>query len=111
MNGSGVRASGGGRGGIGPKSCEARHVAGQESLRTLEDFELDDFAVVQSPEPVRRDRGVVDEDVLTRFLFDESEALAIVEPFHAASRHGMNAPATGFTPPGPEIPHASVHRP
>src|SRR5438874_2374789 len=56
------------------------HVRRLEALGPLGDVELDDLTLLQGPETVHRNSGVVDKNVLPTLLRDEAKALRIVEP-------------------------------
>ena len=58
-------------------------VDGIGSLRPLADFELDGVAIRDRP----LDRSLVNEEVLTVFLFYESESFYSVKPLYCTLRH------------------------
>ena len=63
-------------------------VDGIGSLRPLADFELDGVAIRDRP----LDRSLVNEEVLTVFLFYESESFYSVKPLYCTLRHIFTAP-------------------
>src|SRR5215470_14523772 len=67
------------------------HVRGLEALRPLHDLELDRLSLREAPEPLRDDRGVVDEHVRRTVPRDEAVSLRIVEPLHSAFFHRHNS--------------------
>src|SRR5215475_1877062 len=62
-------------------------VGGLQPLRAAGDLELDPIALGQALEALRLDGAEVHEDILAVFLGNESVALRIVEPLHAALSH------------------------
>src|SRR5436190_18172914 len=69
------------------RSLDALHVGGVESLRTRLDLELDLLTLGECLEPVHRDRGEVDEDILAALLLDEAIPLGVIEPLYFPSGH------------------------
>src|SRR5205814_4418006 len=65
------------------------HVCGLETLGPLHDVELQTLAFGQRLEAFARDRRVVDENILTAFLLDETKTLRFVEPLHVPDRHSL----------------------
>ena len=57
-------------------------VRGLKTFRSLDQIELDLSSFRKRAEALRLDRGEMDEDVLSRFRGDETEALRIIEPLH-----------------------------
>src|SRR5688572_32246488 len=68
----------------------ALNVLGFQALAAINDFEVDDFALVQRLETVSEDGRVVDENVLTRILSDEPEAFLVVKPLDFAAGHNVS---------------------
>src|SRR5687767_15649158 len=68
----------------------ALNVLGFQALAAINDFEVDDFALVQRLETVSEDGRVVDENVLTRFLSDEPEAFLVVKPLDFTAGHNVS---------------------
>src|SRR5262249_46513602 len=75
-------------------SADRANVLRLEPLRAPLDFELHRLTLGQGGEPLRLDRGVMAEDVLTAvILLDEAKALRLVEPLHGTSCHCLDLPA------------------
>ena len=65
----------------------ALNILSFQAFTAINDFKVDEFALVQGLETVPEDGRVVDENVLTRLLSDEPEAFLVVKPLDAASGH------------------------
>src|SRR5262245_4717879 len=63
------------------------HVRGARPLRALRDLELDLVTLVQGAKALGPDLGVVDEDVRTTLVRQETETLGLVEPLDGALNH------------------------
>jgi hypothetical protein len=63
------------------------NILGLEAFAAFDDFELDLFTFVQGFEALSDYCGMVDEDILTRLLDNESEPFFIIEPFDLATGH------------------------
>jgi hypothetical protein len=59
-----------------------RYVAGRESLRSLDDRELDPLALIQRLISVGLYRRIVDEDIFPAIAHYESVPLCCIEPFY-----------------------------
>src|SRR5215216_6025498 len=66
---------------------DALDVRGVEPLRTALDLELHHLTLGERLEAFHRDRGEVDEHVLSALLLNEAIALGVIEPLHLASGH------------------------
>ena len=62
-------------------------IFGLRPLVAGDDVKTDRLAFVQRLEAVALDRGVMHEDILPRFLDDETKTFLIVEPFDFAAGH------------------------
>src|SRR5262249_54225007 len=60
-----------------------------EPLRALRHFERDALPLVEGAEAGARDRGVVNEDVLSLVRRDETVSLLTVEPLHLTGSQGL----------------------
>jgi hypothetical protein len=69
-------------------------VLGLETLRSLHHIEADSVALVQGPEALRYDGGMVDEDIRAALPHDEAKALVLVEPLHGTLLRHSLAPFT-----------------
>ena len=76
-----------------PEVLDALHVGGVQSLRAGLDLELDLLPLGEGLEPVHRDRGEVDEHILTSLLFDEAVPLGVIEPLYFPSGQCALPPA------------------
>src|SRR5690606_18628604 len=72
-------------------------VGGLEPLLRLTNLELHVLPLGERLEPLHRDRGEVDEDVLTVRLLNEAIALGVIEPLHLTSGH-RTASYEGWSP-------------
>jgi len=81
---------------------KASDVLGFGAFRALRQLEFHIVAFRKGLEPVAGDARVMNEDVISPFLFDESEALLIVEPLDFASCHALKPPDSELPkkPPG-----------
>src|SRR5213592_3240267 len=70
-----------------------------KALGPLGDVEFHGVTLGQAPETIGLDRREVDEDVRTRLLRDEAEALRVVEPLHFTLCHTVLTLCTKGLPP------------
>jgi len=63
------------------------HVFGLGSLLTGHHVERDLIAGLESFESLAQDAGIMNKDILPRFLGNEPEALRVIPPFDFATRH------------------------
>ncbi len=68
----------------------ALNILSFQAFAAIDDFKVDDFALVQRLETVSEDGRVVDENVLTRLLSDEPEAFLVVKPLDFAAGHNVS---------------------
>src|SRR5687768_10540352 len=71
-----------------------------EALGAAGDVELDLLPFLEGAEPLRLNRGVVAEDVVSALLRDETEPLGVVEPLHSTSCHCLALPLLLSRGPG-----------
>ena len=74
-----------------------------QSLRTADDVELQPLAFGKRLEALARDRRVVNEDVLSAFLLDETKTLGLVEPLHGTCSHSVLLVHRGQRPNIPSL--------
>src|SRR5665213_375212 len=72
-----------------------------ESLLARLNLELDFLSLDERLESIHRDGGEVHEDIFATLLFDEAEALGIIEPLHLSLGH-CRSPARDRSPPSAE---------
>src|ERR1700722_8347840 len=60
-----------------------------QALGAGANLELHELALGKGLKAVHRDRREVHEDIFAAVLFDEAEALGVIEPFHFALCHGQ----------------------
>src|SRR5665213_1548626 len=66
---------------------DADDVRGVQPFLSGVNLELHFLALGERLEAVHRDRGEMDEDILTAVLFNETVTLGVVEPLHLPSGH------------------------
>src|SRR6185503_13517877 len=62
-------------------------VRGAGTLRAVDDLEADTVALVERPEPLGADLGVMHEDVRATLTGEEPETLRLVKPLHRTFDH------------------------
>src|SRR5262245_10568299 len=79
-------------------------VRGLEPLGPLHDVELQALALGQRLEAFARDRRIMNENVFSAFLLDETETLCFVEPLHIPNRHSDSPYLRGHLPQRTALP-------
>ena len=91
------------------------HVRGTGPLGAVRDLEADLVTLVEGPETLGPDLGVVDEDVRTTLARQEPESLGLVEPLDGAFdplRTGLLRPLLAASSPvRPNVSTAPIERP
>ena len=85
------------------RQSDAPHVGGLQALGALGDLELHGVTLVQAPEPLHCDGGMMHEDIVAVRAGDKAKTLGIIEPLHFAFFHSKLSCSVG----DPSIPGAA----
>jgi hypothetical protein len=69
------------------RGLDGGDVNGRKTLVGLFEFKLDFVAFAQRLETVGLDLGVMNEDVLSEFLFNEAKTFVVIEPLNSTGIH------------------------